>query len=128
MINVSMGHLKPVDFDGAVLDYTKIDLHQILFVFEYFIAEMDPAAGHPCQGAAAQIEAIGVVGVGDVQQPLNGLLTQQIHGRRGDLVFGRIFSGHGSQAFGEGDRNDIDHEFKHLVHVTIHKARISFQI
>jgi hypothetical protein len=96
------GPFVAVDLDGAVLDHAQVDLHQVLFVLEDFVAEMDAAAGHPRQGAAPQVEAVGVVGVGDVQQALDGLLTQQIHGRRGDLVLGRILAGDGAQALGEG--------------------------
>ena len=42
---------------------------------------MDPASGDARQGAAPQIKTVGVVGISDVQQALDGLFAQQIHGR-----------------------------------------------
>ncbi len=73
--------LVAVDFDAAVLDDAQVDLNQILLVLEDLVAEVDAAAGHPRQRPAPQIEAVGVVRVRDVQQPLNGFFAQQVHRR-----------------------------------------------
>ena len=106
-----------VDLDGPVLDDAQVDLYQILLVLVDLVAEMDAAAGHPRQGAAPQIEAVGVVGVGDVQQTLDRLLAKQIHRRGGDLVLGRILAGDRTQALHQRHRQDLD-MLKHLLDIT----------
>ena len=69
---------------------------------------MDASAGHPGQGAASQIKSIGIVGIGDVKQALDRFLAQQVHGRRGDFILCRVFPGHRSKTFGEGNRHEFD--------------------
>ena len=93
------GPLVSVDFDHPVLDHPQIDLYQILFVLVYFVAEVNAAAGHPGKGAAPKIEPVRIVGIGNVQQPLNRFFSQQIHGRRGDLILGRVFARQGTETF-----------------------------
>ena len=82
---------------------------------------MDAAAGHPGQGAAAQIEAVGVVGVGDVQQPLDRLLAEEVDGRGGDLVLGRIFAGDRAEAFDQRHRYDLD-KIEHFIDIVVSKS------
>jgi len=79
---------------------------------------MYASTGNSCQGAAPQVKAIGIVGIGDVQQPLYRLLTQEVHRRRGNFILGRIFASNGSQAFAHGHRDNLD-EVKHPLQVTI---------
>ena len=112
------GPLVTVDLDVAILDDPQIDLDQVLFILEDFIGKMDAAAGHPRQGPSPQVEAVRVGGVGDVQQSLNGLFAQQIHRRRGNLVFCRILAGDGPQTLGHGNRKNI-YEFEHFRQVAI---------
>ncbi len=102
------GPLVAVDLDGAVLDHAQVDLHQVLLVLEHLVGEVDAAAGHPRQGAPPQVEAVGVVGVGDVQQALDRLLAQQVDGAGGDLVLRRVLAGDGAQALGQGHGDDLD--------------------
>ena len=116
------GPLVAVDLDVAVLDHPQVDLHQILLVFVDFVGEVDAAAGHARQGAAAQVESVGVVGVGDVQQALDRFFAQKIHGRRGDFVLGRILAGDGAQAFGERHRHDL-HEGEHFFQIAVGNTR-----
>ena len=102
------GPLVAVDLDGAVLDHAQVDLHQVLLVLEHLVREVDAAAGHARQRAASQVEAVGVVGVGDVQQALDRFLAQQVDGAGGDLVLGRVLAGDRAEALGQRHRHDLD--------------------
>src|SRR6185369_1125900 len=101
-----------VDLDGPVLDDPQVDLYQVLLVLEDLVGKMDSAAADTREGATTQVETIGVVGVGDVQQTLDRLLSQQVNCRRGDFVLGRVLAGDRAETFGERDRDHFD-EFQH---------------
>ncbi len=77
MMSVSIGHREPVDFYVPVLDHPQVDLHEVLFVLEDFVAEMDSSPRNPRQRAAPQVEAVRVVRVRDVEQPLDGLFSRR---------------------------------------------------
>ena len=104
-------------FDGPVLDHTKVDLDEIFLVLVDFVREMDAPSGHPGKRAAPEIEAVRVVGIGYVKQPLNGFFAEEVHCRGGYLVFCRIFTGHRAETLGQRNRNDLD-ELQHFLDVT----------
>src|SRR6185369_606220 len=110
--------LVAVDLDGPVLNDSQIDLDQILLILEDLVGEMYAASGDPGQGAAPQIETVGIVGVGDMQQTLDRLLAQQIYRGRGDLVLGRILARHGAQALAHRHRNHL-HKVEHPLQVPV---------
>ena len=112
---VAGGHDEGVDrpfiavyFNRPVLYDAEVHLHEIFLIFVDLVAEVNAAAGYPGQGPPAQVETIGVVGVGDMQKPLNRLLAQQVDGRGGDFIFGRIFTGNRTETLRQGDRDDFD--------------------
>jgi len=55
-----------------------------------------------------------------VKQPLDGLLSQQINGRRGDFILSRVFPCDGTKAFCKGYGEDLD-KFKHFICFAIRK-------
>ena len=67
-----------VNVNDSVLDDAEINLDKVNLVFKNFVAEMNTAAAYSGQRAPAQVEAIGVVWIGDMQQALDRFLAEQL--------------------------------------------------
>ncbi|KAF5033521.1 hypothetical protein DSECCO2_605820 [anaerobic digester metagenome] len=107
---------KSFDFDGAVLNHAQIDLHEVAFVFENLVGQVNAAAGHAGQCATSQVEAVRVVGIGQMQQSADAFITQQVNRTGSDFILGRIFSRQSSARFAHRHRNNIN-MFEHFGHI-----------